>query len=147
LTQQTFDVRAHAVVPQSGTPASLNCTLLGTLCSPDDPESRDDELLPEPELLDFEPLDAPVPLELPLEPLPDPELLPDPLEPPPELPSLEPPSSDSPGEKPPVPLLPHPENEPPTSALAMSATHSPDPAYATERAAIRESSSCPNHKP
>ena len=105
--QHWFDVRGHGV-PQRTTPASLNCTLLATLWSPDDdPESREEEPLPEPELLGFDPLD-----------------------PPPELAassSALPPSSSS--AKPPVFLFPHPATEPPASAPApaRSAARSPIP--------------------
>jgi hypothetical protein len=135
-TQHWFDVRGHGV-PQRTTPASVNCTLLGTLWSPeDDPESREEEPLPEPELLDFEPLEPPELLDLPLELLPEPELLPDPLDPVPELVASSselPPSSAG---KPPVFLLAHPAKKPPAIAPARRATHRPVPKCTAERAAI-----------
>jgi hypothetical protein len=61
FTQHSLLVRAHEVLPQSGTPASSYMTLLGTLPPPlelVDPESRPDPLpllLPELELDDDEP--------------------------------------------------------------------------------------------
>jgi hypothetical protein len=71
VRQQVFVERAHAVVPQRGTPAELNWTGLGTRAvePPLDPDP-----LPDPELLD--------PLELEIEPELEPDELPelDPLE-------------------------------------------------------------------